>query len=292
MSMPLRPQSRRWTKGWRVLVPALLIIVPALLVTTNSFAVAVITPLEQSGLAPLWQENFTNGSIDRMQYSWAKGNNAALTSFVTPGAVYLGKNGGTIQIEQEINNFKGSAGEARASTLEFDVFSPFAGNDRISVRPRRVGDMVTLNLGQSGDRTMVSFREDGVDVPYAELTGPSRGWAHIVYSYRQFVQGGTTYADMVIAVNGEVHEHTAVSGIVDPDYETYWANSATADGWSSGHSNGGIKSQCNNLCRRSQLRAMTLRRNRLRTLPEKNHKDDLALQVFSTFCERTHTRIR
>ncbi len=223
-------------KMWKFLVLWVLLgfaIIP--LNTGESLAAAVATPLQQSGLTPIWQENFTNGSIDRMQYTWSKGNNAALTSFVMPGAVYLGKNGGTIQIEQEINNFKQSATDPLASTLEFDVLSPNTGKGRVSLRTRRAGDMMTFLLGQVGDKTTVSFRQDGVDVPYSEPTGPSHGWTHIVISYRQFVQGGTTQADMVVAINEEVKEHQAPSGIINPDYATSWATDPNADGWSIEH---------------------------------------------------------
>lgn len=219
----------------RVMILLLLLCAAMLLRASESLAAPVSTPLQQSGLIPLWQENFTNGSIDRMQYTWTKGNNSVLTSYVMPGAVYLGKNGTLDLVEQEINNFKANSTEPIALTLEFDVLSPNTGQGRISLRPRRRGDMVTIWLGQANNRTKVSFREDEFDIVYNELTGPSYGWTHVVESYRQFVQNGTTYAQMVVAVNEEVHEHQSPSGIINPNYATYWANSSTADGWSIEH---------------------------------------------------------
>lgn len=218
-----------------------IVLFSTLLITSDEIlAAAVATPLQQSGLTPVWQENFTNGSIDRMQYTWSKGNNTALTSFVMPGAVFLGKNAGTMtgdQIEQEINNFKQLPTDPLAQTLEFDVLSPNTGKGRVSVRTVRLGDMTTLLLGQVGDKTTVSFRQNvgGVDVPYNEPTGPAYGWTHIVISYRQFVQGGTTQADMVVAINEEVKEHQAPSDIPNPDYATIWATDPNADGWSIEH---------------------------------------------------------
>ncbi len=198
-------------------------------------AASVATPLQASGLVPVWQENFTNGSLDRMQYVFTKGDNSALTSLVLPGAVYLGKQGGTTQVEQEINNFKLSADEALPHTLEFDVLSPNTGSARVSLRPRRRGDMVNFMLGLTGNKTQVRFREDSVAVKYNEPSGPSYGWAHCVISYRQFVKDGTVYADFVVSINEEVREHVAKSGITNPDWETYWKNTANADGWSIEH---------------------------------------------------------
>ncbi len=226
---------QKWTDLLRPLVLGIALFLALWIASGAPPAAAVATPLQQSGLTPVWQENFTNGSIDRMQYTWSKGDNSALTSFVMPGAVFLGKNGGTDQIEQEINNFKQLSSDLLASTIEFDVLSPNTGKGRVSLRPRRRGDMMTLLLGLSGDQTKVSFRQDDVDIPWSEPTGPSYGWAHIVISYRQFDQNGTTYADMVVAINEEVKEHQAPSGIINPDYATYWATDPNADGWSIEH---------------------------------------------------------
>ncbi len=232
----MKTQNRRhWTNLFRFPVLGMALFFTLWIASGSLPAAAAATPLQQSGLAPVWLENFSNGSIDRMQYTWSKGDNSALTSFVMPGAVFLGKNGGTTQIEQEINNFKQSSSDPLASTIEFDVLSPNTGKGRVSLRPRRRGDMMTLLLGMPGDKTVVSFREDGVDIPWTEPTGPSLGWAHIVISYRQFDQSGTTFADMVVAINEEVKEHQAKSGIINPDYGTSWATDPNADGWSIEH---------------------------------------------------------
>jgi hypothetical protein len=199
----------------------------------------VTTPLRQSGLTPLWQENFTNGSVDLLQYTWAKGDNTALRSFVAPGFVYLGKDGSTIQIEQQINHFKDQVGEPVARTIEFDVFSPTTGSGRVSLRPRRRGDMLHLKLANtSSGATQANFAfTDGpaTTVKYQEKTGPTYGWAHVVVSREQVMNGSILYTHEVVAINEEVREFTGPSGLTMPDYETYWATTASADGWSIEH---------------------------------------------------------
>lgn len=208
----------------------------SLFLVSKSSIYALDTPLTLSGLTPIWQENFANGSIDRMQFSWAKGDNAALRSFVAPGFVYLGKDGTSTQVEQQINNFKYTTDTLLPQTLEFDVFSPFTGSGRVSIRPRRRGDMVSMNLALSKDTTKINFRYGNTpSITYTEKTGPTRGWAHITTSYRQFVSGGTTYTHYVIAVNNEIHEYTGNSTLTNPDFATYWNSNTNADSWSFEH---------------------------------------------------------
>lgn len=194
-------------------------------------AASVTTPIEQSGLTPLWQENFTDGKMDRFQYSFATGNNSALDTKLMPGMIYLGKNGGngTDQVEQEIFNFKGVT-SPWPHTIEFDVFSPQTGNGRVSIRPRVGGDFVHMNFGLPGDATKINFRF-GVQpsYTYTTLTGPTRGWAHIVASYEQVVVGGVLQGHYVIAVNGEVREYQGDSKITD--YSAYWTITPNAYEW-------------------------------------------------------------
>lgn len=199
---------------------------------------SVTTPLEQSGLAPLWEENFSGGSIDRMVFTWAKGDNNGLDSYVQPGAVYLGKDGGDPHVEQEINNFKTYVGESLPSTIEFDVLSPYEARGRLSLRPRRRGDFAHLRLGYSANNTSILFAFTDAPstlVEYAEDTTGDNGWAHVVASYRQFVSGTQIYAHYVVAINEEVHEFQGPSGITDPDWLTYWNSTQDADGWSIEH---------------------------------------------------------
>ena len=200
---------------------------------------SVVTPLEASGLTPIWRESFTGGSIDRMQYTWAKGNRSALDSYVMPGTVYLGKNGGTLQVEQEINNFKAYDGEPLPSTLEFDILPAVTGKGRVSLRPRRVGDFAHMRIGSRRDKTSILFSfisdQGGTVVKYKTPTGPSYGWAHVALSYRQFMSGTTLYAHYVVAINEEVHEFQGPSGVTNPDWATYWATTSGADGWSIEH---------------------------------------------------------
>lgn len=197
----------------------------------------VTTPLQASGLTPLWEENFTNGSIDKMQYSWAKGEHTALRSYIMPGAIYFGQEGAKAWpfVEQELNNFKAHDGEPLPSTLEFDVFSPISGSNRLSLRPRRRGDFAHIHLGFAKDATDIAFSNFATidtTVNYAEKTGPSRGWAHVTVSYQQYLVGGITYARYVVAINEEVREFTAPSGITSPDWLTHWNSNSEADGWS------------------------------------------------------------
>ena len=92
MNQTLRQDRHSRTKGWKFLILCAILLFSGLLLTSGeSVAAPVVTPLQQSGLTTLWQENFTGGSIDRMQFTWSIGNNAALTSFVMPGAIYMGK---------------------------------------------------------------------------------------------------------------------------------------------------------------------------------------------------------
>jgi PKD repeat protein len=190
------------------------------------------SPLELSGLSFIWEENFTDGSIDRMQYTWAKGDHSALTSHIMPGAVYLGHKGGTV--EQQINNFKAYDGEPLPSTIEFDVLNPVGENARVSLRPRRRSDFAHIYVGNPGNETRVNFTFNDVSasILYNEETGPSFGWAHVTVSYRQYVSGDTTYAHYVVAINEEVHEYHAPSSIIDPDWLTHWNTTPDATGWS------------------------------------------------------------
>jgi hypothetical protein len=195
------------------------------------------TPLEASGLTPLWEENFTDGSVDRMQFTWAFGDQDALRSHVIPGAVYMGQEGSDpVGAEHELNNFRRFEGEPLPNTLEFDVFSPTNERIRISLRPRRRGDFARIRLGHKENRSEVTFAFIS-DLPvttivYNELTGPTFGWAHVSVSYRQYVSGGTIFGHYVVAINEEVHEFTEPSGITNPDWLTYWNTTEDPDGWS------------------------------------------------------------
>jgi hypothetical protein len=199
--------------------------------------VTAVTALESSGLAPVWREDFSGGSVDTMQFTWAQGDVSSLSSYVQPGAIYMGRTATTTSVEQEINHFKQSSSEPLAATLEFDVFSPLTGNGRISLRPERRGDMIHILLGQKNDATTVKFRpiDTATSVNYSEKTGPTRGWAHVVESYEQFDQAGTTMVHQVLAIDGEVQEFTGPSGITGPDYTTDWNSTPDADGWSIEH---------------------------------------------------------
>ena len=256
MNSTLSLNRRKSVKLWRCLILGMLLLPAFMLNSSAALAAPVTTPLQASGgLTLRWQEDFTNGSVDKMQFNWFAGNNAALDAFVQPGAVYLGRDGGltTDNVEQQINNFKAADAESPAATIEFDMYSPIRGKARVSLRPRRIADMVTVLLGQANDsafgpssssissQTVVSFRQETLpthparDVDFAERTGPKNGggnwgWAHVVISYRQFDQSGTLMTQYVVAINDELVEDLRPSGM--SDYNAYWSADPNADGWS------------------------------------------------------------
>jgi PKD repeat protein len=199
------------------------------------------TPLQASGLVPTWQENFTDGSLGHMQYTWAKGFNEALRSYVAPGFVYLGKEGHTDwpHVEQELNNYKAYDTEPLPHTIEFDVLNPYNGSGRLSLRPRRRGDFAHMRLGLPDNKTQVNFRfingQPGVVVSYNEPTGPGLGWTHVTVSYEQYTAGNVVYGHYVLAINEEVREFQAPSGITNPDWLSAWEMGVGADGWSIEH---------------------------------------------------------
>ena len=190
---------------------------------------SAVTPIEQSGLTPQWKEDFTDGKMDRFQFSWAKDNPSALDSKLRPGEIYLGKKSGSGQVEQELFNFKGN-NSTWARTIEFDVFSPQNGNGRVSLRQKVGGDFVHLNFGLSGDVTKANFRFGSQpSFTYSTPTGPNQGWAHVVASYEQVQVGGNLEGHYVIAINGEVKEYQGTSNM--SDYNTYWENDPNAVEW-------------------------------------------------------------
>ncbi|MBI4789266.1 MAG: PKD domain-containing protein [Chloroflexi bacterium] len=266
MNGTLSIHRRKPANLWKLLILGMFLLIPALLLTSvESLAAPVQTPLQASGLTPLWQENFAidsaTGSIDRMQYSWFQGANTHAASFVQPGAIYLGRSGGTCpapltapcEAEQQINNFKADGDSVLPQTIEFDVYSPQRGRGRVSVRPSRWGDMITLLLGiddkgNDSGRTEVRIGQDNQCLHEAapgnclhnEQTGPNynSGWTHIVISYRQYYTP-TLWAQFVVAVNEEVYEINRASELVPgsyPDWQTEFNSDSAADAWSIEHS--------------------------------------------------------
>ncbi len=236
MNKDLSLNRTQWARIWKF-SGLWIFLVLAVMVTSGESLAAVSSPLQESGLTALWEENFTNASIQRLQYGWFKGNFDALASYVQPDAVFLGRDGGTTadDVEQQINKFKESPGELLASTVEFDVYSPQNGRGRVSLRPNRRGDMTTFLLGMNNDRTEVSFGKDNFRIVLDEKTGPTLGWAHVVLSYRQFDQGGVLMADFTIAVNNEVHTYQQPSEVTAPTFSESWDASPNAVGWSIEH---------------------------------------------------------
>jgi hypothetical protein len=180
----------------------------------------VKTPLQDSGLPALWQENFSNACMDRFQFAYAKGRDTTMDSFIIPGALYIGQKEVSSTpdryVEMEINNFRKSGDELIAHTLEFDVLPVQNSNIRVSLRPWRRGDMMNLKIGKENDGTNVAFLFKGGPVlDYKVKTGPSYGWAHVAASYRSFRSAGGVYCQMVVAVNEEIHTCSGYSRLND-----------------------------------------------------------------------------
>jgi hypothetical protein len=169
------------------------------------------TPLERAGLKPVFQENFTDGNLDAMRYEPAYGSREQFNTYIQPGAIFLGQENATENTEQQVNYFPKSD-EPAISTIEFDVWPTALRESRVLVRPRRFRDGVHVRIGQPGERTAVVFRNEPGGyrtVDYETLTGPKRGWAHVVVSYRVDVE--KKECEFVVAVNGEVHGRTGIS---------------------------------------------------------------------------------
>ena len=104
--------------------------------------------------------------------------------------IILGQENATENTEQQVNYYPKSNKPA-IWTIEFDVWPTALRESRVLVRPRRFRDGVHVRIGQPGERTQVVFsNEPGgyKTVDYETLTGPNRGWAHVVVSYREDVK--------------------------------------------------------------------------------------------------------
>ena len=144
------------------------------------------TPLERAGLKPVFRENFTDGELDAMRYEPAYGSREQFDSYIQPGAIFLGQANATENTEQQVNYYPKSD-EPAVWTIEFDAWPTALRESRVLVRPRRFRDGVHVRIAQPGERTQVVFRNEPGGyrtVDYGTLTGPGRGWAHVVVSYR------------------------------------------------------------------------------------------------------------
>ncbi|MFB0524844.1 MAG: hypothetical protein ACETVZ_04845 [Phycisphaerae bacterium] len=169
------------------------------------------TPLERAGLKPVFQENLTDGNLDAMRYEPAYGSREQFNTYIQPGAIFLGQEDATENTEQQVNYYPKSD-EPAIRTIEFDVWPTALQESRALVRPRRFRDGVHVRIGQPGERTQVVFRNEPGGyrtVDYETLTGPNRGWAHVVVSYR--VDMEKKECEFVVAVDGEVHGRTGIS---------------------------------------------------------------------------------
>lgn len=169
------------------------------------------TPLERAGLKPVFQENFTDGCLDVMRYEPAYGSREQFNSYIQPGAIFMGQENATENTEQQVNYYPKSDGPA-IWTIEFDIWPTALRESRVLVRPRRFRDGVHVRIGQPGERTQVVFRNEPggyKTVDYETLTGPNRGWAHVVVSFRVDVK--KKECEFVVAADGEVHGRTGIS---------------------------------------------------------------------------------
>jgi len=168
------------------------------------------TPLKQAGLKPVFQENFTDGNLDVMRYEPAYGSREQFNTYIQPGAIFLGHENATENTEQQVNYYPKSNKPA-IWTIEFDVWPTASRESRVLVRPRRFRDGVHVRIGQPGERTQVVFRNEPggyKTVGYETLTGPNRGWAHVVVSYQVDEK---KECEFVVAVDGEVRGRTGIS---------------------------------------------------------------------------------
>ena len=182
---------------------------------------AVVTPLEQAGLAPVFVENFTDAKMDVMRYSPAYGSKEQYNTYVQPGAIFMGQKGATENTEQQINYFPERDGP-NVSTIEFDVRPTALAQSRVLVRPRRFKDGVHVWIGLPGEKTEVIFRNEPGGykrVRYGTPTGPRHGWAHVAVSYR--VDREEMTCELVVAVNGEVHGRPGISQDPRPGDKIY-----------------------------------------------------------------------
>ncbi len=187
------------------------------------------TPLERAGLRPVFQENFTDGSLGAMRYEPAYGSREQFNAYIQPGAIFLGQENATENTEQQVNYYPKS-NEPAISTIEFDVWPTALRESRVLVRPRRFRDGVHVRIGQPGERTQVVFRNEPggyKTVVYETLTGPNRGGAHVVVSYR--VDVGKKECEFVVAIDGEVCGRTGISQDPRPR-DTKWPFSIEYNG--------------------------------------------------------------
>jgi len=169
------------------------------------------TPLEKAGLKPVFQENFTDGKLDAMRYEPAYGSRDQFNAYIQPGAIFLGQKDATENTEQQVNYYPKS-NEPTVWTIEFDAWPTTLRESRVLVRPRRFRDGVHVRIGQPGEETQVVFRNEPggyKTVDYETPTGPNRGWAHVVVSYRVDVEKED--CEFVVAVNSKVHGRTGIS---------------------------------------------------------------------------------
>jgi hypothetical protein len=152
-----------------------------------------------------------------MRYESAYGSREQFNSYIQPGAMFLGQKDATENTEQQINYFPKSD-ERAIWTIEFDARPTALCESRVLVRPRRFRDGVHVRIGQPGERTEVVFRNEPGGykiVEYRTPTGPDRGWAHVVVSYR--VDAEKKECEFVVGVNGEVHGRVGIPHDPRPD---------------------------------------------------------------------------
>lgn len=184
-----------------------------------------VSPLERSGLTPVWWENFTDMNIANMQWTFAREPQDNINNFVIPGAVHLGQiadGGNPDDSEHQINHYNYRGDEPFSHTVEFDMYQVLPGSgSRIYVRHHWSENGVFIHL--DGDPTFVDFQNGPGDhnyVDYSTDVGYGK-WAHIVVSFDQDFAGDTLEA--VVAINAEVKQRT-LDSLQLVDLEEAWVN--------------------------------------------------------------------
>ena len=185
------------------------------------------TPLERSGLTPVWWENFTDMNIANMQWAYALPPQDHINSYVIPGAVYLGQISTGGSSEHQINHHNYTGDEPFSHTVEFDMYQALPGSGtRIFVRHHWSENGVFIHL--DGDpSTFVDFQDikaipgEHNYVYYDAAIGHGQ-WAHIVVSFLQDFDGDTL--ETVVAINDQVKQYTMDSRQLVDLETTAWPN--------------------------------------------------------------------
>lgn len=164
-----------------------------------------LTPLQQANYTPVWQEDFGEMLLTKMQWAYAYGPGAAINNYLISNAVHLGQFKTSSATEHQLNHYRMTPDEPRTQTVEFDLYATFPSSNpasaRIFVRPHWNEYGVFIYLQD----TRVDFQNIGgsshvvVRLPDDDKVGGNT-WAHVVVSMLDL---GSTL-ETVVAINDVV----------------------------------------------------------------------------------------